>query len=52
MLMKKDPKFKVGGRVTISKYKNLFAKVYTSNWSDKDFIVKKSKEYCALDLCN
>ena len=27
----KDPKFKVGGRVRISKYKNIFAKGYTPN---------------------
>ena len=30
---KKDPKFKVGDHVSISKYKNLFAKEYTPNWS-------------------
>ena len=28
---KKDPKFKAGDRVRISKYKNIFAKEYTSN---------------------
>ena len=28
---KKDPKFKVGDRVRISKYKKLFAKGYTQN---------------------
>ena len=28
----KDPKFKVGDHVRISKYKNIFAKGYTSNW--------------------
>ena len=27
----KDPKFKVGNHVRISKYKNIFAKVYTPN---------------------
>ena len=27
------PKFKVGDRVRISKYKNIFAKGYTQNWS-------------------
>ena len=37
----KDPKFKVGGRVTISKYKNIFAKGYTRNWSEKVFIINK-----------
>ena len=29
----KDPKFKVGDHVSISKYKNIFAKGYTPNWS-------------------
>ena len=28
----KDPKFKVGDRVRISKYKIIFAKGYTPNW--------------------
>ena len=31
-LNKKDPKFKVGDNVGISKYKNIFAKGYTPNW--------------------
>ena len=30
---KKDPKFKVGDHVRISKYKNIFAKGYAPNWS-------------------
>ena len=30
-----DPKFKVGGHVRISKYKNIFAKGYTPNWSEE-----------------
>ena len=30
---KKGPKFKVGDNVRISKYKNIFAKGYTPNWS-------------------
>ena len=29
----KDPKFKAGDHVRISKYKNIFAKGYTPNWS-------------------
>ena len=40
---KKDPKFKVGDRVRISKYKNIFAKGYTPNWSEEIFVVKKVK---------
>ena len=39
----KDPKFKVGDRVRISKYKNIFAKGYTSNWSEVVFVIKKVK---------
>ena len=39
----KDPKFKVGDYVTISKYKNIFAKGYTPNWSEEVFVVKKVK---------
>ena len=37
----KDPKFKVGDHVRISKYKNIFAKGYTPNWSEEVFIVSK-----------
>ena len=40
---KKDPKFKVGDRVRISKYKNVFAKGYVPNWSDEVFVVNKIK---------
>ena len=39
---KKDPKFKVGDHVRISKYKNIFAKGYTQNWSEV-FVVSKIK---------
>ena len=39
----KDPKFKVGDHVRISKYKNIFAKGYTPNWSEEVFIVSKFK---------
>ena len=40
---KKHPKFKVGDYVRISKYKNIFAKGYTPNWSEEVFIVSKIK---------
>ena len=40
---KKDPKFKVGGHVRISKYKNIFAKGYTPNWLEEVFVVSKIK---------
>ena len=39
----KDPKFKVGDHVRISKYKNIFAKGYTPNWSEEVFVVSKIK---------
>ena len=39
----KDPKFKFGDRVRISKYKNIFAKGYTPSWSEKVFINKRLK---------
>ena len=39
----KNPKFKVGDRVRISKYKNIFAKGYMPNWSEEIFIIKKIK---------
>ena len=40
---KKNPKFKVGDRVRISKYKNIFAKGYVPNWSEEVFIVNEIK---------
>ena len=38
----KDPKFKVGDHVRISKYKNIFAECYNQNWSEEVFAIKKS----------
>ena len=38
---KKDSRFKVGDRVRISKFTNIFAKVYTPNSSKEIFIVDK-----------
>ena len=40
--IEKDPKFKVGDRVGILKYKNIFAKRYTQNCSEEVFVVSKS----------
>ena len=37
----KDPKFKIGYNVRISKYKNVFAKGYTPNSSEEVFVIKK-----------
>ena len=39
----KDLKFKAGNHVAISKYKNIFAKGYTPNWSEEVFVIKKVK---------
>ena len=38
-----DPRFKIGDHVRISKFKNVFAKRYTPNWSEEIFFVKKMK---------
>ena len=40
----KDPKFKIGDFVRISKYKNIFAKGYVPNWSEEVFVIKKVKK--------
>ena len=40
---KKNPKFKVGEHVRISKYKKNFAKGYAPNWSAEVFVVSKIK---------
>ena len=39
----KDPIFKVGDHVRISKYKNIVAEGYVSNWPEEIFIIKKIK---------
>ena len=39
----KDPQFKVGDRVRISKYKKIFAKGYPPNWSEELFVIKEIK---------
>ena len=40
---KEGPKYKVGDHVKISKYKDVFAKGYVSNWSEEAFVIKKLK---------
>ena len=40
---KEDPKFEVGGHVKISTHKSIFAKIYTQNWSEEAFAIKKVK---------
>ena len=39
----KNPKFKIGDGVRISKHKNIFAKGYMPNWSEEIYIIKKIK---------
>ena len=33
----KDPEFKIGDTVRISKYKSILAKDYIPNWTEEDF---------------
>ena len=40
---KRNPKLKIGDHVRISKSKNIFAKGYTSNWSEEVFVISKIK---------
>ena len=39
----KDPKFKIGDIVRISKCKNTFAKGYAPNWSEEVLVIKEVK---------
>ena len=39
----KDPAFKVGDHARISKYKNIFAKGCTQNWSEEFLLLAKLK---------
>ena len=39
----KDPKFKIGDTVRISKYKNIFARGFPPNSSEEVFVIKKLK---------
>ena len=38
-----EPKFKVADHVRILKYKNIFTKGYTANWSEEVFVINKIK---------
>ena len=51
----KNPKFKAGDHVRISKYKNIFAKAYMHNWLEEIFVIEKIKNtvqqtYVIIDL--
>lgn len=39
-IRKKKPKFKIGDKVRISKYKHIFEKGYTPNWTTEIFTIK------------
>ena len=38
-----DSKYKIGEPIKIPKYKNFFVKIYTPNWSEEVFEIKKVK---------
>ena len=40
----KDPTFKIGDIVRISKYKNIFEKGFVPNWSGEVVVIKKVKK--------
>ena len=40
----KGPQFKIGNQVRISKYKSVFAKRYSRNWSEEIFVIKRVKD--------
>ena len=42
--MKKSPKFIIGDHVRISKYKSIFAKRYTPDWSEEVFVISNIKD--------
>ena len=44
----RDPKFKVGDHVRISKYTNIFAKGYMPNWLEEVFVISKIKNTVLL----
>ena len=51
----KGPKLEIGDHVRISKYKNIFAKGYTPNWSEEVFVIKKVKStvpWTYVSFCN
>ena len=42
----KDPKFKIGDHVRISKYKNSFAKSYIPDWFEELFVIRTMGTSC------
>ena len=45
----KDPKFKIGDLVRVSKNKSIFANVYSSKWSEEAFVIKEVQKYNTMD---
>ena len=43
LVKKINPKFKIGDTLRTSKYKTIFTKGYTPNWSEEAFMIKKVK---------
>lgn len=55
-VLKSKPKFKVGDFVRISKYKHVFEKGYTPNWTNEIFKIRQVQQtnpitYLLIDLC-
>ena len=48
---KESPTCKVGDHVGISKYKNILAKGYVSNWSEKVFVITKVTNTAPWTYC-
>ena len=46
---KKEPKCKVGDNIRMKK--TFFAKGCTADLCEEDFVIKKIKTHCAVDLC-
>ena len=51
-IIDEDYKSKIGDIVRISKYKNIFAKVYVPYWSEKVFVIKKVENTIQRILIN
>ena len=47
-----DPKFQVGDHLKILKYKDIFGKGYTPNWSQEIFVIKKIKNIMIMNYWN
>ena len=48
----RDPKFKAGDHVRISKYKKILTKGYLPNWSEEIFVIKETKNTVPWTLIN